>query len=94
MRLPTLALGTVLACCQCSTAHAAIRVATLDVSNMSCVTCPLTVKAALKRVPGVSKIQVDFETRRALVTFDDARTDTAALLKATADVGFPASVAK
>lgn len=61
---------------------------------MSCVTCPLTVKAALKRVPGVSKIQVDFETRRALVTFDDARTDTAALLKATADVGFPASVAK
>ena len=49
----TLALAAVV-----GTAEAADRTVTLAVKNMSCVTCPITVKAALKRVPGVRSAEV------------------------------------
>lgn len=73
-------------------AVAADRTVTLDVKNMSCVTCPITVKAALKRVPGVHSADIDFKTKLAVVAFDDTRTNPKALAKASTDVGFPASV--
>ena len=94
MKTLVLLLGAALACCQCASVEAATRTVKLQVSNMSCVTCPLTVKAALNRVPGVGKIKVDFASKQALVTFDDLKTNTAALRKATADVGFPSTLAK
>ena len=73
-------------------AEAADRTVTLAVKNMSCVTCPITVKAALKRVPGVRNADVDFKTKLAVVSFDDTKTNAKALAKASTDVGFPASV--
>ena len=94
MKALLLALATAAACCQCATAYAATRTATLDVSNRSCVTCPLTVKVALKKVPGVGHIEVDYKTKQAVVTFDDTRTSIKALQKATADVGFPSTLKK
>jgi mercuric ion binding protein len=75
-------------------AHAAERTVTLDVANMSCVTCPLTVKTAIKRVPGVLDATVDFKTKQAHVRFDDAKTTALAVSKASTDVGFPATVTK
>lgn len=83
----TLALAAVTA-----TVEAADRTVTLAVENMSCVTCPITVKAALKRVPGVRNANVDFKTKLAVVSFDDTKTNAKALAKASTDVGFPASV--
>lgn len=74
--------------------QAAERTVTLDVANMSCVTCPLTVKVALKRVPGVRDAAVDFDTKKARVIFDDTQANVQALEKAAADVGFPATVSK
>lgn len=68
------------------------RTATLSVSNMSCAACPITVRKALEKVPGVDKVKVDFETKQALVAFDPARTSAEALLKATAGAGFPATI--
>jgi mercuric ion binding protein len=65
---------------------------TLTVSNMTCATCPITVKHALTKVEGVSKAVIDFDKKQAMVTFDDARTSTAALIKATTDAGFPSAV--
>ena len=65
---------------------------TLNVSNMTCVTCPLTVKLALTKVEGVSKAAVDFDKKEAVVTFDDAKTNVAALIKATTDAGYPSAV--
>lgn len=75
-----------------SPAAAAERTATLAIDNMSCVTCPITVKAAIKRVPGVRAVQVDYKTKQATVTFDDTRTSAKALAKASTDVGFPGRV--
>ena len=65
---------------------------TLTVSNMTCATCPITVRMALTKVEGVSKAAVDFDKKEAVVTFDDAKTTVAALVKATRDAGYPSAV--
>lgn len=66
--------------------------AVLDVQNMTCDLCSVTVKKSLERVPGVSQARIDFASKTATVTFDANRTSTAALVKATTDAGFPSSV--
>lgn len=72
-------------------AWAAPRTVTLAVSNMTCATCPITVRKALSKVEGVTQARVDFAKKEAVVTFDDARTNVAALVKATTDAGYPSS---
>jgi mercuric ion binding protein len=37
------------------------QTATLAVENMTCGTCPIVVKKALERVPGVTSTTVDFD---------------------------------
>lgn len=68
------------------------RTVTLDVTKMDCAVCPITVRKALEKVPGVGSATVDFKTKRAVVAFDPAKTSTEALTRATADAGFPSSV--
>ena len=65
---------------------------TLDVQNMTCAVCPITVKKALERVPGVTDAKMDFDKKTASVSFDPDKANPAALIKATADVGYPSSV--
>ena len=72
--------------------YAAIQTVTLSVPGMTCAACPITVKTALSRVEGVSKIEVSFEKREAVVTFDDARTSVRKLTEATANAGYPSSM--
>jgi mercuric ion binding protein len=70
------------------------RSAVLDVQNMTCELCPVTVKKSLEQIPGVSKARIDFASKTATVTFDADRTSTAVLVKATTDAGYPSSVRK
>lgn len=69
---------------------AAERTATLAVDNMTCAACPITVKKAMSKVDGVTKVDVSYEKREAVVRFDDARTTLQAIAKASADAGYPA----
>jgi mercuric ion binding protein len=71
---------------------AATQTVTLSVPGMTCPACPFTVKKALSKVEGVSKIEVGFEKREAVVTFDDAKTNAQKLTKATENAGYPSSV--
>jgi mercuric ion binding protein len=64
----------------------------LDVHNMTCAICPITVKKALERVPGVMDAKVDFDKQIATVSFDPDKTNAAALTNATADAGYPSSI--
>ncbi|ONN67839.1 mercury resistance system periplasmic binding protein MerP [Herbaspirillum sp. VT-16-41] len=73
-------------------AWAATQIVTLSVPGMTCAACPVTVKHALSKVDGVSKADVSFEKREAIVTFDDAKTSVQKLTKATEDAGYPSSV--
>jgi mercuric ion binding protein len=74
-------------------AFAAVRHVTLTVPTMDCATCPVTIRVALLRVPGVTQAVVSYAHRNAKVTFDDAKTDTSALTKATEAAGYPSFVA-
>jgi mercuric ion binding protein len=75
------------------TASAAPRTVTLSVPTMSCPACPITVRKALAKIPGVAQADVSFDKREAIVTFDDAKTTAEALTKATKDAGYPSTVA-
>jgi len=77
-----------------STVAAAQRTVTLSVPSMDCPVCPITVKKALLGVEGVSAASVDFEQRKATVTFDDAGTRIEALTRATRDAGYPSTVVR
>lgn len=67
---------------------------TLEVPTMNCVTCPFTVKKALQKVGGVTRAEVTFETKLAVVTFDDKTTTTKALTEATKNAGYPSIIKK
>lgn len=72
---------------------AAARTVTLAVPSMDCPVCPITVKKALTGVPGVSRVEVNFDKRVAIVTFDDAKTSVEALTQATRNAGYPSTLA-
>jgi mercuric ion binding protein len=74
-------------------AIAAERTVTLAVENMTCVTCPYVVRESLEAVIGVSAVEVSFEDKTAVVTFDDEQTDIAALTDATTNAGYPSEAA-
>jgi len=70
------------------------QTAVLDVQNMTCELCPITVKKSLEKVPGVSQARIDFGKKTATVTFDADKTNATALVKATTDAGYPSTVRK
>jgi len=70
------------------------QTAVLDVQNMTCDLCPVTVKKSLEKVAGVSQARIDFGRKTATVTFDADKTSTTALTKATTDAGYPSTVHK
>ncbi len=74
-----------------SSAFAAEKTITLAVQHMTCATCPRTVKASLQAVPGVTSIVVSAEDKTAVVTFDDSKAQVDALVKATANAGYPSA---
>ena len=75
-----------------SSAALAAQTVTLSVPDMTCSTCPIQVKQALSKVPGVSKAAASLEKKEAVVTYDESKTNAEALMKATADIGFPSTV--
>ena len=73
-------------------AWAAVQTVTLSVPGMTCAACPITVKKALTKVEGVSQVDVSFDQREAVVTFDDVKTTVQKLTEATTNAGYPSSV--
>jgi mercuric ion binding protein len=63
----------------------------LDVQNMTCELCPITVKKALDKVPGVAATKIDFAKKTATVKFDPERANIAALVNATTNAGYPST---
>ncbi len=66
----------------------------LAVDNLFCATCPYIVKQVLAKLPGVRVVEVSYETKTAVVTFEDSETDVAALTETTGSVGFPSRIIK
>lgn len=68
--------------------------AVLDVPSMNCALCPLTVRKALERVPGVIEARATYEPKRAEVIYDPDKVSPEALAKAVSDAGYPATIRK
>ena len=85
-------LALVLAAGLSSLAMATVQTVTLDVPGMTCSSCPITVKKALKKVDGVQQVTASFEKREAVVTFDDQKTSAEKLSLASTNAGYPATV--
>ena len=64
----------------------------LEVQNMTCPTCSITIEKALDHVPGLSSEQIDLKTATVAVTFDAERTDISTIVRAITEAGFPAKV--
>ncbi len=92
--LKAMLVGVVAAVALTAPAWASPQTVTLNVSGMTCEACPITVKKALQKVPGVSKIDVLYEKKQVVVTFDDSKTNTDALVKATTNAGYPSQPEK
>ncbi len=70
------------------------KTVTLDVKNMTCEVCPITVRKSLEKVAGVSAVKVDFAKKTAVVTYDPDKTKPEALTRATANAGYPSTIEK
>ena len=95
--LPLAALALLLLIFFPMAARAGQKTVVLDVHHASCASCPLIVKSALAHTKGVKAVKVSPYTGKgtitATVTFDDAQTSPAALMKVTAIHGYPSNVA-
>ncbi|WP_019140086.1 mercury resistance system periplasmic binding protein MerP [Noviherbaspirillum massiliense] len=90
-RIPLLALVAALLCAP-QFALAKSQTVTLNIPTMDCSTCPITIRAALRKVSGVSSAKVSYERREAVVVFDDSKTNVDELKKATSDAGYPSLI--
>lgn len=95
-----LATGAVAVCCNTFTSayaqtqgQTAITESTTSfaVEKMTCATCPISVKKAMKRVDGVIFVDIDFETKIATVVYDPTKTTPSQIAAASTGVGYPAS---
>lgn len=65
---------------------------TLNLPTMNCSMCPITVKKALNKVKGVTKAEVSYEHKQAVVTFEDTQTSAGKLIEATTNAGYPSTL--
>ncbi|MEK7281090.1 MAG: heavy metal-associated domain-containing protein [Chloroflexota bacterium] len=56
--------------------------------------CPAGVRKALTSLPWVRQVQVNFDTKQAIVTADAARYDEKVMFKALEDGGFGGTLVK
>lgn len=63
---------------------------TLNIGGMTCGGCVKSVAKVLSDVNGVTRADVDLESVSAVVEFDDAKTNIAALIDVVEDAGFDA----
>ena len=88
-----LGLGTALLIALPASAGEPKRVV-LDVPDMTCPLCPITIRKTLERVPGVLAAKADFATKRAEVTYDPDKVRPEALARAVSEAGYHAAVEK
>ncbi len=75
-------------------AAAETKTVVLDVPGMTCKFCPITIRKALNKVPGVIKATAKFKTKTATVIFNPAKTNIETLIKATANAGYKSTLKK
>lgn len=71
---------------------ATLAVKKLSVNGMTCFRCVQAVEAALKKVEGVSAVEVSLEGNEAIVEYDSLRVDPQMLIAVVIETGFEAAL--
>ncbi|MBN2467908.1 MAG: copper ion binding protein, partial [Deltaproteobacteria bacterium] len=58
------------------------------ITGMSCASCALAVERALKDLPGIKDVEVNFAVERASVSFDDRTVAAADVVEKIRDAGY------
>ncbi len=64
---------------------------TYDVPRIHCDGCVRTVTTAVNQLPGISKVEASFETKKVLVEFNPAALDDGRIRQALKAAGYPAN---
>jgi len=73
-------------------AVAANATASLAIEGMTCASCSVTVKAALKKLGGIASVEVDVEGGAATVRFDASQVSAPQIAAAITDAGYTTTV--
>jgi len=74
-----------------------LKTVVLEVDDMTCNMCPITVKRALRKVDGVEKVSAKYEGQGegwAKVTYDPRKVDVDNLIASTNNAGYPSRLKK
>jgi copper chaperone CopZ len=102
--LASLGVGIGLALCPCcgtngraqaapAEASPAVSTVTLTVEGMTCASCSVAVRTALKRLDGVRDARVSVEEKRAVVDYEPAKVTPQKMIDAVSALGYRASLA-
>jgi copper chaperone CopZ len=102
--IAALGVATLLAVCPCCSQKAgaeaspaqtapAVSTVTLTVEGMTCASCAVAVRTALKNLDGVRDARVSVEEKRAVVDYDAAKVTPQQMVEAVNRLGYQASVA-
>ncbi|RME14158.1 MAG: heavy-metal-associated domain-containing protein [Bdellovibrio sp.] len=60
------------------------------VEGMTCATCPLTVKASVKKLDGIFSVEASLENKSASVEYDPQKTNVETIKKKIDSIGYKA----
>lgn len=83
---------TSLAIAQPSISNQETKTVVLSIPGMTCATCPITVKKALEKLPGVVQVKSHFKNKTVVVRYQPNQVSPKDLLDATKNVGYPSSI--
>lgn len=64
----------------------------LKVEDMTCISCPATIKAVLKKLSGVVKAEVSYKEEKAEISYHESKVTVGEMIKAIEDLGYRASL--
>ena len=64
----------------------------LQIDNMTCAACAVTVNKSLRVIDGVADAIVSFEEKTAIVKYDPQKSEIENLIKATTNAGYPSRI--
>ncbi len=65
---------------------------TLNIGGMTCGGCVKSVTRILENTEGVTKAEISLENKNAVIEFDPAKTNPAALIEAVEEGGYDAAL--
>lgn len=70
------------------------KTAQISLPSIQCGSCVRTIEKALDKVDGIKNIDIDVENKKAVVTYDDSKTDLSKIEDGIAGAGYDANEKK